>query len=145
MENYPIYKRLHSKLYPEYYTHFTKNEDFEVHPDVTGLGNAINNENKNMFPALFLNLEVYNCFLEYQKYIIDFYTDYSYLKKRLEKEKLIHHHKDNDFMRIVFEELQLISSKNYNEYCINGKLKSMQKSYSIQRQNNFNIVFDELL
>ena len=146
LENYPIYKTLHSKLYPEYYAHFTENENLVVSGfDTMGLANAINNENKNIVPALFLNLEVYNCFLEYQKYIIDFYTDYSYLKKRLEKEKLIHHHRDNDFMRIVFEQLQLISSKNYNEYCINGKLKSMQKSYSIQRQNNFNIVFEELL
>lgn len=147
LEDYPIYKKLHSKLYPEYSTHFTKNDDFVANDDsgAIGLSNPIDTENKNMFTSLFVNSDVYNCFFEYQKHIIDFYTDYSYLKKRLEKEKLIHSHKDNDFMKIVFKELQLISSKNYDEYCINGKLKSLQKSYSVQRENNFNIVFDELL
>lgn len=146
LESYPIFKKLHLKLYPQHYIHLTENENLEhYNPDLIGIGNAIDIENKSMFPSLFINSDVYDCFLEYQKHIIDFYTDYSYLKKRLEKEKLIHHHKDNDFMKIVFEQLQLISSKNYNEYCINGKLKSLQKSYSIQRQNNFNIVFDELI
>ena len=147
LEDYPIYKKLHSKLYPEYSIHFTKNDDFVANDDsgAIGLSNPIDTENKNMFTSLFVNSDVYNCFFEYQKHIIDFYTDYSYLKKRLEKEKLIHSHKDNDFMKIVFKELQLISSKNYDEYCINGKLKSLQKSYSVQRENNFNIVFDELL
>ena len=146
LEDYPIYKKLHSKLYPEYYTHFTKNDEFVANDSgAFGLSNPINKENKNIFPSLFLNSDVYSCFLEYQKHIIDFYIDYSYLKKRLEFEKLIHYHKDNDFMKMVFEDIKLISEKNYNEYYINGKLKSLSKSFSVQRENNFNLVFKELL
>ena len=146
LEDYPIYKKLHSKLYPEYYTHFTENDDFAAnYSGAIGLSNPIDTENKNIFPSLFLNSDVYNCFLEYQKHIIDFYIDYSYLKKRLEFEKLIHYHRDNDFMKMVFEDIKLISEKNYNEYYINGKLKSLSKSFSVQRENNFNLVFKELL
>ncbi|MEO5776238.1 MAG: hypothetical protein ABIQ27_04995 [Flavobacterium sp.] len=141
LENYPVYKKMHIKLYPEYYTNFTKNEDLEA----MFQSNARNIENDNFFASLFINSDVYNCFLEYQKHIIDFYIDYSYLKKRLESEKLIHYHKDNDFIKFVFEDIKLISKKNYDEYYINGKLKSLAKSFSVQRQNNFNLVFKDLL
>ena len=125
IENYPVYKKLHQKLHPEYYIPFE--------------------ENKNEFSKLFVNSDVYNCFLNYQKHIIEFYTDYSYLKKRMESEKLIHYHKDNEFMKIVYEEINLISKKNYDEYYIHGKLKSLEKSFSTQRYNNFNIVFKDVL
>jgi len=141
LEDYPTYQKLHLKLYPN-----AENNDLGLYGvETIVLSNFDHSENPTQLYSLFTNSTVYDCFLEYQKHIIDFYTDYSYLKKRLEKEKLIYNHKDNDFMRIVYEELQLISSKNYDEYCINGKLKSLQKSYSIQRENNFNIVFDSLL
>lgn len=139
IEDYPIYIQLHSKLYPQFHN------DSYAQPVATGLSAATNDVDENWFPTLFLNPQVYDCVLKYQKHIIDFYSDYSYLKKRLEKEKLIHNHKDNEFMRMVFEDLKLISQKNYNEYCINGKLKSLEKSYSVQRNNNFNIVFEGLI
>lgn len=141
LEDYPIYKQLHLELYPD-----TEKSDFGLLGSETiVLSNFDNSEKKVQFNSLFINSKAYDCFLKYQKHIIDFYSDYSYLKKRLEKEKLIYYHKDNDFMRIVFEELLLISAKNYDNYCVEGKLKSLQKSYSVQRENNFNIVFDELL
>jgi hypothetical protein len=144
LEDYPIYKRIVSKLYPEQYSNFEENVNLNVY-EATDLKDNIILENKNPFPLLFLNLDVYNCFLEYQNHIIDFYIDYSYLKKRLEFEKLIHYQKDNDFMKIVFEDIKLISEKNYNEYYVNGKLKSLAKSFSVQRENNFNIIFKDLL
>jgi hypothetical protein len=136
LEDTPIFKELHQKLYPEYYND-TK--------EITALSISAEANNQNNILSLFKSLEVYHCFLEYQKYILEFYSDYSYLKKRMEQEKLIHYHKDNDFMKIIFSDLKLISEKKYNEYCIIGKLKSLSKSYSIQRQNNFNIVFDAVL
>lgn len=104
-------------------------------------------ENKNPFPLMFLSNDVYNCFIEYKKHIIDFYTDYSYLKKRLENEKLIHRHTDNDFIKFLFKELNFISEKNYEDYQIKyeSKLKSLSKSYSEHRCNNFNIVFKEFI
>ena len=123
VEDFPVYKRLKLKLYPE---------EKEINIGLHGTLNYIENleDKANFYPLLF---------------IIDFYSDYSYLKKRLEKEKLIHNHKDNDFMKIIYEDMKLISVKNYNEYNINNKLKSLEKSYSVQRENNFNIVFEELL
>lgn len=133
LEDTAKFKKLHLKLYPEYYT------------QSEGLGITINTEEQNIIFLLFKNFDVYDCFIEYQKHIIDFYTDYSYLKKRLEKEKLIHYHKDNDFMKIVYKDLKLISEKKYNEYFIYGKLKSLTKSYNVQRENNFNIIFEDLL
>lgn len=139
LEDTEIYQSLHAKLYPK-----RENNMDSLGLNGTGL-DAIELQKKNKIDLLFVNPIAYDCFLTYQKHIIDFYTDYSYLKKRLEKEQLIYNHKDNDFMQIIFKELQLISLKNYNEYCINGKLKSLQKSYSVQRENNFNIVFDALL
>lgn len=141
LEDYPIYKQLHLELYPA-----TEENDFGLlGTEAIVLSDFENSKNETQFNPLFINSKVYTCFLEYQKHIIDFYSDYSYLKKRLDKEKLIYYHKDNDFMRIVFEQLLLISAKNYDDYCAEGKLKSLQKSYNVQRENNFNIVFDELL
>lgn len=104
-------------------------------------------ENENPFPLVFISVEIYNCFLEYKKHIIDFYTDYSYLKKRLEKLKLIHYHTDNDFMKFLLNDLKFINHKEFENYSIKyeSKLKSLRKSHSEQRENNFNNVFESLL
>ncbi len=99
---------------------------------------------ENPLPFLFKNNYVYECFLVYQKHIIDFYIDYSYLKKRLDAEHLIHYHKDNDFMKIIYEKMNLISKKNYEDYIINGKLDTLKRSSTAQRENNFNIIFGGL-
>lgn len=104
--------------------------------------NEINGENP--LPFLFINNYVYECFLVYQKHIIDFYIDYSYLKKRLDAEHLIHYHKDNDFMKIIYEKMNLISKKNYEDYIINGKLDTLKRTSTAQRENNFNIIFKGL-
>lgn len=136
LDDTPVFKELHQKLYPDYYNDTT---------EITALNISAEVNQQNNILSLFKNIEVYNCFLEYQNYILEYYSDYSYLKKRMEQEKLIHYHKDNDFMKIVFSDLKLISEKKYNEYYTHGKLKSLTKSYSVQRQNNFNIVFESVL
>lgn len=100
----------------------------------------------NPFPLIFTSLEVYNKFIEYtRKHILEAYTDYSYLKKRLEKENLIHNIKDKGFMEVLFKDIKLINEKNYNHFLEENKLKSLSKSYSDQRQNNFNIIFEDLI
>ena len=67
------------------------------------LNETLNEEpNKNPDPYIFSSADIYLKFNEYaSNHIIDFYLDYSYLKKRLEHEKLIHRIKDNDFMRFL--------------------------------------------
>ena len=97
----------------------------------------------NPYPLIFISAEVYLKFIEYtSKHIIDYYLDYSYLKKRLEHENLIHSIKDNEFMRILYEKMELISKKDYEKYSLKNKLSSLNKSSSANRENNFNNIFD---
>lgn len=133
-----IFIELDSRIYPQYY---------KLENEFVGNKKEVKEETiANIAPLLFISSEVSSCFLDYQKkYILDFYIDYSYLKKRMEDEKLIHYHKDNDFMKMIFKNLQLISEDNYNLYLEQGKLKSLHKSYTENRQNNFNIVFATVL
>ena len=97
----------------------------------------------NPYPLIFISADIYLKFIEYaSNNIIDYYLDYSYLKKRLEHENLIHSIKDNEFMRILYEEMELISKKDYEEYSLKNKLSSLNKSSSTNRENNFNNIFD---
>lgn len=141
VEKLPINKtdyKILSDRYKDYLVNKTKPQQNE--PEASDL-------NTNPFPLVFINSEVYNCFLNYKKHIIDFYTDYSYLKKRLEKLKLIHKHTDNDFMTFLLNNLKFIKQKEFDDYNIKyeSKLKSLQKSHSEQRENNFNNVFESLI
>ena len=97
---------------------------------------------ENPYPEIFKSGTVYNKFLAYtKKHIIDSYLDYSYLKKRLEHDGLIHRTKDNDFMRILFEDMNLINEKEYDRYLQKNKLTSLGKSQSENRVNNYNNIF----
>ena len=96
----------------------------------------------NPYPKIFKSGTVYNKFLAYtENHIIDPYLDYSYLKKRLEHDGLIHRTKDNDFMRILFEDMNLINEKEYDRYLHKNKLTSLGKSQSENRVNNYNNIF----
>ena len=96
----------------------------------------------NPYPLLFVSKKVYDDFITYASmHIIDYYLDYSYLKKRMEYEKLIHRTKDNEFMRIVYKDMELISERDYKDYQITSKLYSLDKSSSVARENNFNNIF----
>lgn len=108
------------------------------------LNETLNEEpNKNPYPYIFSSADIYLKFNEYaSNHIIDFYLDYSYLKKRLEHEKLIHRIKDNDFMRFLFEDMKLINKKKYFKYTLKNGLSSLNKSTSINRENNFNNLFN---
>tara|TARA_B110000263_G_C15269838_1_gene492914 strand:+ start:693 stop:1376 length:684 start_codon:yes stop_codon:yes gene_type:complete len=114
---------------------------FEDKLEINGFKSKSEKSN-NPYPLLFVSGEVYNKFIEYNKtnHIIDFYIDYSYLKKRLEYEKLIHRTKDNEFMEIIYK-MKFISEKDYNKYTIKNKLLSLNKSSSASRENNFNNIF----
>ena len=122
--------RIHSHLIRVFEEKLNRLSDFQT------------NENKNPYPLIFISSDIYSKFIKYtSKHIIDYYLDYSYLKKRLEHENLIHSLKDNEFMRVLFEE-KLIKSKDYEKYCIINKLSSLKKSSSTNRENNFNNIFN---
>lgn len=98
----------------------------------------------NPYPLLFTSGKVYNDFLFYTspgRYILDYYIDFSYLKKRLESEGLIYRIKDNDFMKIIHGNMKLISDRDYEKYISKNKLSSLNKSTSANRENNFNNTF----
>ena len=96
----------------------------------------------NPYPLLFVSRKVYDDFITYTSmHIIDYYLDYSYLKKRLDNENLIHRTMDNDFMKIIYSKMELISERDYKDYQITSKLYSLNKSSSVARENNFNNIF----
>ena len=96
----------------------------------------------NPYPLLFVSKKVYDDFITYTSmHIIDYYLDYSYLKKRLDNENLIHRTMDNDFMKIIYSKMELISERDYKDYQITSKLYSLNKSSSVARENNFNNIF----
>ena len=96
----------------------------------------------NPYPLLFVSRKVYDDFITYTSmHIIEYYLDYSYLKKRLDNENLIHRTMDNDFMKIIYSKMELISERDYKDYQITSKLYSLNKSSSVARENNFNNIF----
>ena len=121
----------------EFYREF----DYSARAKIKFLEGKFNNEH-NPLPLLFTSGKVYNEFISYtSSHIIDYYLDYSYLKKRLEAEGLIHRTKDNDFMEIIHDDMGLINDSDYQNYKIKNKLSSLNKSFSANRDNNFNNTF----
>lgn len=89
----------------------------------------------------FSKTEYYNCFEEYiKRHIVVAYNDYSYLFQRLLKEKYITHISHIAFMKWLAKN-GYISDKDYNEFIIKGNFYTMKKSYTSERENNFNTVF----
>lgn len=121
----------------EFYIEF----EYSARAKIKFLNEKLNDE-YNPHPELFLNGKVYKNFISYtSNHIIDYYLDFSYLKKRLESERLIHNTKDNDFMKIIHDDMGLINDSDYEKYKIKNKLSSLKKSYSANRENNFNNTF----
>lgn len=98
---------------------------------------------KNPFPEIFKSNDTYRSFLNYSnKHIIEPYKDYSYLFQRLKKEGLIHDMKHKKFIDWLLSE-DLIKEKGYNHFIDNGGFRSYSKSYRVDRENNFNNIFNE--
>tara|TARA_B110000046_G_scaffold60782_2_gene68339 strand:+ start:291 stop:1121 length:831 start_codon:yes stop_codon:yes gene_type:complete len=99
-------------------------------------------QKENPYPHVFTSIEVYFKFVEYiGKYIISFHRDYSYLKKRLQKEKLIYNIKDKDFFKFLYNEMKIVSVKDHDEFIMHGKFISLDKSSKEERINNYNNIF----
>ena len=96
----------------------------------------------NPYPLLFVSGEIYEKFISFcSKPMVHYYLEISYLKKRMEHEGFIHRIKDNDFMKIIFQEMKLISQKDHADYLIKNKLTSLDKSATENRENYFNHIF----
>ena len=100
------------------------------------------NYQTNPFPELFISTDTYHKFIKYTSlHIIDVISDYSYLFKRLKRMKLIHNCTEKEFMLLVFKKMNLINKKAYDQFKVDGRLKSLKNSTSEQRMNNFNNIF----
>tara|TARA_B110000091_G_scaffold102338_1_gene111332 strand:+ start:145 stop:951 length:807 start_codon:yes stop_codon:yes gene_type:complete len=114
----------------------SKNDRSELKKDSA---EAISN---NPYPLLFVSGEIYEKFISFcNKPMVHYYLEISYLKKRMEHESFIHRIKDNDFMKIIFQEMKLISKKDHADYLIKNKLTSLNKSATENRENHFNHIF----
>ena len=77
-----------------------------------------------------------------RNYIIDKYVDYSYLFQRMLFKNIIYKNtKHHDFM-IWLKENSFINENTYNDFYEKNSFRSLKKSYSVNRENNFNIVFE---
>lgn len=104
--------------------------------------NAAKGKYDNPYPYIFVSADIYNNFRTYvERHIIDAVLDYSYLKKRLLKEKLISNTTDKEFMRVIYADMKLINERDYDKFLDVGKLSSLKKSFSLGRENNFNNIF----
>jgi hypothetical protein len=102
---------------------------------------------ENPYPNNFKNGLVYQCFIKYVKeHIVDeSHRDWSYLKKRLEKQKFIKKISDPEFNEFIHKELKLISNNTYKDFDIKHKFLSLNNASKPQREHNFNVVFSKLL
>ena len=120
-----------------------KPEHFKMIDDLkkSNYETIIKTEIPNLFPDIFKSIDTYNYFIEYNdKHIVEPFIDYSYLFQRLLKERLIYQVKHFEFMDWLLEN-KLISDKRHNEFKIARNFRTLAKSCSIQREQNFNTIF----
>lgn len=121
-------------------------------PDVTGeflkkVDNLIaimklDNLQNDLEPFIFFEQRnYYRYFIIYiEKFIIEPYIDFSYLFQRMLYEGFIKKITHKQFIDWL-EENKLISESVINKLRDEGQFRSLKKSYSTQRENNFNTVF----
>jgi len=98
--------------------------------------------NKDFERQIFKSDVTFECFDEYtKKHIIEPYKDYGYLFQRLLELKLIYSIKHKDFIEWLFKK-KYINAKSYEEFKIKGGFYSLGKATSIDRENNFNNIFN---
>ena len=96
----------------------------------------------SLLTSIFIETISNNNFNNYLKlHIVEPYVDYSYLFQRMLKENIIVKTKHLDFTNWLFDNQHI--SENIKDLIIkNNGFRSLSKSHSIQRENNFNNVFN---
>ena len=83
-------------------------------------------------------------YINFKKYIssfiLDYYTDYSFIFQNMLDKKLIYRIKHKEFITWLFKH-QLINQRIFDKLDSYKSLKSLRKSYSVARENNFNKTF----
>ncbi|WP_371271698.1 hypothetical protein [Flavobacterium sp.] len=99
----------------------------------------INSTISNSFFIENTSFEKFNQYLEL--HIVEPYVDYSYLFQRMLKENIIVRKKHLDFTNWLFTN-RYITENIKDLFIEKGSFRSLSKSYSTQRENNFNNVFN---
>lgn len=97
----------------------------------------LNNSQSRIFKD-YNTLKLFELYID--KHIIEPYVDYSYLFQRLLKKKLIHRIRQQTFMKWLKEE-KYITESIYDKFLQNESFRTLKKSYSKHRENNFNNIF----
>lgn len=103
---------------------------------------------ENPFPDIFKSVEIYDCFIVYvSKHIIDFYADFSFLKKQLHEKNLIHNIKDKEFMDFLIDKeiINSIRVETCRDIFEKNSSKFSVKYKGTSRFNNFYSVFEAVI
>jgi hypothetical protein len=141
-------KGIDTKDEPKYYRYYDEielffpTEFFCIYQLKNYITKLIQNTNAKQ-DNLFLKSNSFNNFNQYIKlHIIEPYVDYSYLFQRMLNEKIIDKIRHIDFIEWLFIN-EYITEKTKDEFIKKEGFRSLKKSYSLSRENNFNNVFNK--
>lgn len=103
---------------------------------------------ENPFQDIFKSVEIYDCFMVYvSKHIIEFYADFSFLKKQLHEKNLIHNIKDKEFMDFLIDKeiINSIRVETCRDIFEKNGSKFSVKYKGTSRLNNFYSVFEAVI
>ncbi len=99
-------------------------------------------ENNIVWKDIFKEKSTYKQFLKYAKsHIVNGFVDYSYLFQKMKQLELVFNHKHFKYIDWLNEN-NFITEKDYEEFVKNAGFRSLSKSYSEQRENNFSNIFN---
>ncbi|AQX09352.1 hypothetical protein CMT89_13495 [Elizabethkingia anophelis] len=92
---------------------------------------------------IFKEKDTYKQFIKYiKKHIINPLIDYSYLFQKLKELELIHNHPHFKYINWLRNN-RFISERDYEDFINNAGFRSLKKSISEQRENNFVNIFED--
>lgn len=99
-------------------------------------------ENSVDWKDIFKEKSTYKQFLKYiKKHIVNGFVDYSDLFQKMKQLELVFNHKHFRYIDWLNEN-NFITEKDYEEFEKNAGFRSLSKSSSEQRENNFNNIFN---
>lgn len=123
------------KVYEEEYKFLLKKEKKYKKGD-------LKHEENIAWKEIFKDKLTYKQFIKYvQNHILSGFIDYSFLFQKLKYYELIYNHTHFKYIDWLSDN-NFISEKDYDEFEKNAGFRSLSKSYSEQRENNFNNIFD---
>ncbi|WP_123905620.1 hypothetical protein [Chryseobacterium sp. ERMR1:04] len=99
-------------------------------------------ENNIDWKDIFKEKSTYKQFVKYSKnHIVNGFVDYSYLFQKMKQLEFVFNHKHFKYIDWLNEN-NFITERDYEEFLKNAGFRSLSKSYSEQRENNFSNIFN---